>query len=172
MAIPGSVKSIGNNAFANCSSLKSVIYNGISEPENSGNVFLNCSKLTSVNVPNDYKGRDGGDTFCGIQVKKPDKPNNSNKPSNASKKAKKAGIIAGAVIGGLVVVGIIAVIVVMFVKKRGFFANDTNSLNELTVVDVTRNVGEDSIKNVPTEDCVNSSICDAFDIFSSSSASA
>ncbi|MDE5600225.1 MAG: hypothetical protein K2I60_01270, partial [Oscillospiraceae bacterium] len=133
------------------------------------NVFLNCSKLTSVNVPNGYEK----DTFCGIQVKKPDKPSNSNKPSNASKKAKKAGIIAGAVIGGLVVVGIIAVIVVMFVKKRGFFANDTNSLNELTVVDVTRNVCEDSIQNVPTEECVNSSICDPFaEFFSSSSASA
>ncbi len=56
----------------------------------------------------------------------------------------------------------------MFVKKVGCFANATNSLNELSVADVTGNVYEDPIKNVVTEDSVNSIICDAFERFSSS----
>jgi hypothetical protein len=50
ITIPGSVKNIGNQAFARCSNLKSVVLSeGVTEIGNMA--FIQCTSLTSVTLP-------------------------------------------------------------------------------------------------------------------------
>jgi len=65
LKIPGSVRSIGNDAFYGCSTLKNVSYFGLNDPGNtSHNVFGNCPQLNKVHVPHNYADQ----YFCGFCV--------------------------------------------------------------------------------------------------------
>ena len=133
LTIPGSVQSIGNRAFSDCSSLTSITYNGTSEPEISDSAFEGCN-IESVNVPNNYEG----ETFCGKPVNKtinPDKPVDPENPGKPSKPGKsKAGVIAGSVVAAVVVVAAIVVTIVMYVKKLGCFGRVMDSISAASAV--------------------------------------
>ena len=63
MTIPGSVTSIGDYAFRDCSGLTSVTIPG-SVTSIGGSAFYGCSSLTSVTIPNSVTSI-GGWAFCG-----------------------------------------------------------------------------------------------------------
>ncbi|MDR0858385.1 MAG: leucine-rich repeat domain-containing protein [Oscillospiraceae bacterium] len=53
--IPGTVKTIGDAAFQDCSNLRTVSIKDGSLTTISANAFLNCKRLSSVNIPNTTK---------------------------------------------------------------------------------------------------------------------
>ena len=60
ITIPDNVKNIETNAFLGCNNLESVTYQGMSNPNISGNVFNQCYSLKFICVPLSYSGT----SFC------------------------------------------------------------------------------------------------------------
>ena len=108
--IGNNVNYIGNSAFSDCVSLKSVVYKGTSDPgSKSSNVFYNCPCLKEANVPNNYKDKE----FCGIPV------NNGKTPEADEQNQTSATItIVFSVIGCLIVVIVLIIVIACYFKKR------------------------------------------------------
>ena len=113
--IEGTIKSIGGNAFAGCTSLETIEYSGTDEPETCGSNLFNEIKSTTVTVTEDFIG----DDFCGKDVVKNTIDSTDEKPEEVNELSggEVAAIVIGSIIGVCVFVALFMIVVVFFLKK-------------------------------------------------------
>ena len=109
----GNIQSIGEYAFFECKSIKTIHYKSSTVPECGVEVF-NLTTLSTIDVYTNYTS----DTFCNLKVNKNIEPPTDN--SNQSTSSKTTVIVVSVVIVALIliIVGLVVFIVIIIKYKK------------------------------------------------------